>query len=74
MRQNLFQIEHTMLPKGPAGRPVAMANNCNYLGKGAKAPNGGRAFYKHLFWQGAQAPVAQLGGGRYAGRQERSSP
>jgi ABC-type glycerol-3-phosphate transport system substrate-binding protein len=66
VRQNLFQIEHTMLPKGPAGRAAAMSNNCLYLGKGAKAPDGAWAFYKYLLGKDAQAPVAQLGGGRYA--------
>ncbi|HEX2036291.1 MAG TPA: extracellular solute-binding protein [Chloroflexota bacterium] len=65
VRQNLFQIEHTMLPKGPASRAAAMANNCLYLGKGAKAPEAAWAFYKHLVSNTVQPQIAQLGGGRY---------
>lgn len=65
MRQSLFQIEHVMLPKGPAGRAVAMANNCLYLGKGSKVPEAAWAFYKHVIGQDSQPQIAQLGGGRY---------
>jgi ABC-type glycerol-3-phosphate transport system substrate-binding protein len=65
MRPNLFKIEHTMLPKGPAGRAAAMANNCLYLGKGSKVPEAAWAFYKHLIGKEVQPQIAQLGGGRY---------
>jgi ABC-type glycerol-3-phosphate transport system substrate-binding protein len=65
MKPNLFKIEHVMLPKGPAGRLVAMANNCLYLGKGSKVPDAAWAFYKYVIGQDAQPQVAQLGGGRY---------
>jgi ABC-type glycerol-3-phosphate transport system substrate-binding protein len=65
MRQNLFQIEHTMLPKGPSGRADAISNNCLYLGKGSKAPEAAWAFYKHLLSKDVQPQIAQLGGGRY---------
>ncbi|MGH2353202.1 MAG: ABC transporter substrate-binding protein [Chloroflexota bacterium] len=66
VQPNLFKIEHTMLPKGPANRACAMANNCMYLGKDSKAPDAAWAFYKHLISQDVQPQIAQLGGGRYA--------
>lgn len=66
MRQNLFQIEHVMLPKGPGGRGVAISNNCLYLGKGTKVPDAAWAFYKHVIGPDAQPQVVQLGGSRYA--------
>jgi ABC-type glycerol-3-phosphate transport system substrate-binding protein len=65
MKPNLFKIEHTMLPKGPAGRACAMANNCMYLGKGSKVPDAAWAFYKYLISSDVQPQIAQLGGGRY---------
>jgi ABC-type glycerol-3-phosphate transport system substrate-binding protein len=65
VRPNLFQIEHTMLPKGPAGRADAISNNCLYLGKGTKVPDAAWAFYKHMLSADVQKQVAQLGGGRY---------
>jgi ABC-type glycerol-3-phosphate transport system substrate-binding protein len=65
MRQNLFQIEHVMAPKGPAGRAVAMANNCLYLGKGSKVPDAAWSFYKHVIGTTSQPQIAQLGGSRY---------
>jgi ABC-type glycerol-3-phosphate transport system substrate-binding protein len=65
MRQNLFQIEHTMLPKGPAGRATAMANNCNYICRQSKEPDATWLFYKHLIGQDVQPQIAGLGGGRY---------
>ena len=66
VKPNLFTIEHTMLPKGPAGRACAMANNCFYLGKGTKIPDAAWAFYKHMLSKDVQPQIAQLGGGRYA--------
>jgi multiple sugar transport system substrate-binding protein len=65
VRPNLFTIEHTMLPKGPAGRGVAMANNCMYLGKGSKEPDAAWLFYKYLLSQDVQPQIVQLGGSRY---------
>lgn len=64
-KPNLFKIEHTMLPKGPAGRACAMANNCVYVGKGTKEPDAAWNFYKHLLSKDVQPQVVQLGGGRY---------
>lgn len=66
VKPNLFKIEHTMLPKGPAGRADAMANNCMYLGAGTKVPDAAWLFYKHLLSKDVQPQIAQLGGGRYA--------
>jgi multiple sugar transport system substrate-binding protein len=65
VKPNLFKIEHTMLPKGPAGRACAMANNCMYVGKGTKVPDAAWNFYKHLLSKDVQPQIAQLGGGRY---------
>lgn len=66
VKPNLFKIEHTMLPRGPAGRADAMANNCLYLGKGTKVPDAAWNFYKHMLSKEVQPEIAQLGGGRYA--------
>ena len=66
VKPNAFKIEHTMLPKGPAGRADAMANNCLYLGKNTKVPDAAWAFYKHLLSKDVQPQIAELGGGRYA--------
>src|SRR5207249_1988552 len=51
---------------GPTGaRSIAMANNCNYICKGSKAPDATWLFDKHLLSKDVQPFVAGLGGGRY---------
>jgi multiple sugar transport system substrate-binding protein len=64
--KNLFTVEIAPLPKGPTGdRPVDLANNCNYIGAGAKQPEQAWALNKYLLSAAAQPQIAQLGGGRY---------
>jgi multiple sugar transport system substrate-binding protein len=54
LQQNPLKIDHALMPKGPTGtRPVAMANNCNYLCKGAKSPDATWLFDKDDLWQGS---------------------
>jgi multiple sugar transport system substrate-binding protein len=69
LKENPFKVEMAPLPKGPASaggrRVVALANNCNYIGKTSKAPDQTWAFNKHLLGAETQPFVAQLGGGRY---------
>ncbi|HEY8741689.1 MAG TPA: extracellular solute-binding protein [Chloroflexota bacterium] len=65
--KSLFTVEIAPLPKGPTGlRPVDLANNCNYIGAGAKQPEQAWALNKYLLSAAAQPQIAQLGGGRYA--------
>ena len=61
-----FELGHTMLPKGPAGRPAAMINNCNYIARTARAPEATWLFYKHLISAEVQPQIARLGSGRFA--------
>jgi multiple sugar transport system substrate-binding protein len=63
--QNPFKLEMVMVPKGPAGRTVAVANNPKYVAKGARAPEGAWLFYKYLLSKDAQPQFARLGAGRY---------
>jgi ABC-type glycerol-3-phosphate transport system substrate-binding protein len=65
LKANLFKVGHTMMPKGPSGRQVAMANNCNYICKASKAPEATWLFEKHLLSKEVQPFIAALGGGRY---------
>ena len=64
--KKLFTVEMTRLPKGPTGqRPVVLANNCNYIGAGAKQADMAWALNTYLLSAPAQQPIATLGGGRY---------
>jgi multiple sugar transport system substrate-binding protein len=65
MRQNPFKVEMAMMPKGPAGRTVAMANNDSYIAKPAKAPDAAWLFYKYLLSKDAQPQFLAMGSGRY---------
>src|SRR5262249_23721334 len=65
MKQNPFKVEMTMLPKGPAGRTVAMANNDSYIARPAKAPEAAWLFYKYLLGKEAQPQFLKMGSGRY---------
>lgn len=63
---NPFTVEMAPLPKGPTGdRPVALANNCNYIGAAAKQPEAAWALNKYLLSDAALPQIAQLGGSRY---------
>ena len=64
-RPTPFRIEHTMLPNGPGGRAVAMANACTYITQGSKAPEAAWLFYKHLLGPHVEPQIALLGGGWY---------
>jgi multiple sugar transport system substrate-binding protein len=65
MQKDPFKVEMALLPKGPGGRAVALANNCNYLIKAAKAPEGAWLLYKHFVSQDVQPIQAMNGNGRY---------
>lgn len=65
MRTNPFRVEMTLLPKGPGGRAVAIAQNANGIAKASKAPEATWLFYKHLLSKDVQPQVAMVGGGRY---------
>ena len=65
MRQNPFKVEIAMMPKGPAGRTTAVANNPKYIAKGARAPEAAWLFYKYLLSKDALPQFARLGAGRY---------
>jgi multiple sugar transport system substrate-binding protein len=65
MRQSPFKVEIAMMPKGPAGRTTAVANNPKYIAKGARAPEGAWLFYKYLLSKDALPQFARLGAGRY---------
>jgi multiple sugar transport system substrate-binding protein len=57
--------ETAMMPKGPAGRTIAMANNDSYIAKSAKSPEAAWLFYKYLLGKEAQPQFLSMGSGRY---------
>lgn len=65
MSQNPFKVEMAMMPKGPAGRNIAMANNDSYIARPSKAPEAAWLFYKFLLGKDAQPEMLALGSGRY---------
>ncbi|HVG98915.1 MAG TPA: extracellular solute-binding protein, partial [Chloroflexota bacterium] len=67
-RQAGAKFETTMLPKGPAGRPVPLQNNANYLGKGGRSLDATWLFYKHLLSKDVEPQIVKLGGARYQPR------
>lgn len=65
MPQNPFKVEITMLPKGPAGRAVPMANATTYMPKSAKEPDAAWLFIRFLESQEAQTVFLGNGNARY---------
>jgi ABC-type glycerol-3-phosphate transport system substrate-binding protein len=64
--QNLFTVEMGILPKGPAGRAVPMANATTYLAKASKEPDASWLFIRFLESQEAQTTFLPNGNARYA--------
>jgi ABC-type glycerol-3-phosphate transport system substrate-binding protein len=65
MRQSPFKVEIAMMPKGPAGRTTAVADNPKYIARGSRAPEAAWLFYKYLLGKDSQPQFARLGAGRY---------
>ncbi|MCY4438402.1 MAG: extracellular solute-binding protein [Chloroflexi bacterium] len=63
--EQLFEIGMAPMPSGPAGRPVALANNAMYLGGSGVNPDGGWEFLKHTVSADVVDEVGAMGGGRY---------
>ena len=63
--QNLFNVEVAILPKGPAGRAVPMANATTYLAKPSKEPDAAWLFIRFLESQEAQTTFLPNGNARY---------
>ncbi len=61
-----FKVEHTLLPKGPAGRMAAQSINAKWISSSATEPDAGWEFYKFAIGEDAIPFIAQLGGSRYA--------
>ena len=63
--QQLFNVEVAILPKGPGGRAVPMANATTYLAKSSKEPDASWLFIRLLESQEAQSIFLPNGNARY---------